>query len=108
MNVFPTTFGEFLRHTGAGCFVRSRAVGYDCAILWYLVEMFLDFVGRHAKSIRQFPIRLSPRGGIPCVNERELFATIEPLSYFISSDSRCFHHYLLVISPFYQHYLCYL
>src|SRR6185369_5852157 len=100
MNIFPTTFGEFLRHTGAGCFVRSRAVGYDCAILWYLAEMFLDFISRHAKSIRQFLIRLSPRRRIPCVNKCELFATIKTLSYFIRSDSRCFHITSLYLTLF--------
>lgn len=94
MDIFPTTFTEFLRHTGAGCFVRSRAVGYHCAILWYLIEMFLDLIGRHAKSIRQFPIRLSPRRRIACVDERKLFATIKTLSYFVRSDSSCFHYHL--------------
>jgi len=52
MDVLPTTFSEFLRHTGAGCFVRSSAVSYDCAILRYLIEMYLDLIGGHANSIR--------------------------------------------------------
>jgi len=94
MNILPTTVNKFLRHTGAGRFVRSSAVGYDCAILWYLIEMFRDLIGRHAKSIRQFLIRLSPRRRIACVNERKLFATLKTLSYFIRSDSRCFHYHL--------------
>jgi hypothetical protein len=54
MNILPTTVTEFLRHTGAGCFVRSSAVGYNRAVLWYFIEMFLDLIGGHAKSIRQF------------------------------------------------------
>jgi hypothetical protein len=99
MDIFPTTVNECLRHTGAGCFVRSSAVSYNRAVLWYLIEMFLDLIGGHAKSIRQFLIRLSPRRWITGINERELFATIQPLSYFIRSDSRCFHHTPPCISP---------
>jgi hypothetical protein len=56
MHVFPTAFTEFLRHTGAGSFVRSSAVGYDCAISWYFVQMFREFLGGHAKSVWQFLI----------------------------------------------------
>jgi len=52
MRVFPTTIREFLRHPGAGCFVRSSAVGYDRAVLWNLIEMFRDLIGRHAQSVR--------------------------------------------------------
>jgi hypothetical protein len=104
MNILPTTVTELLRHPGAGCFVRSSAVGYDRAVLWYLIEMFLDLIGRHAKSIRQFFIRLSPRRRIPCINERELFATIKTLSYFIRSDS-CYFHYHLHYSTIYRNHL---
>lgn len=74
--------------------MRSSAVGYDRAIPGYLIEMFLNFLRGHAHSIRQFLIRLSPGGRIPCVNERELFSTIETLSYFVCSDSCCFHCHL--------------
>src|SRR5215216_4744722 len=94
MHVFPTTFSEFLRHTGAGAFVRSSAVGYDRAILWYLVEMLCELIGGNAHGVRQFLVRLRPRGWVPCVKERELFATIQSLSYFVCSDSRCFHCHL--------------
>jgi hypothetical protein len=91
MNIFPTAIREFLRHTGAGSFVRSSTVSYDRAVLWYLIEMFRELVGGNAQSVRQFLIRFSPRGRVPRVKKRELFPTIQPLSYFISSDSRCFH-----------------
>jgi hypothetical protein len=91
MNIFPTMFAEFLRHTGTGCFVRSGAIGYDCAVFWYLIEMFLDLIGRHANGIRQRLIRFSPRRRISRVDERKLFAPIKTFSYFIDSDSSCFH-----------------
>jgi hypothetical protein len=91
MHVFPTTYAELLRHTGAGSFVRSSAVGYHRAISWYLIQMLLEFLGGHAKSVWQFLIRFCPRRWIPCVEKGELFATIEPLSYFVSRDSGCFH-----------------
>jgi len=94
MNIFPTTVNKFLRHTGAGRFVRSSAVRYNRPVFWYFIEMFLDLIGGHAKSIWQFRIRLPPRRWITCINERELFATIKPLSYFIRSDSSCFHYHL--------------
>ena len=56
MHVFPTAISEFLRHTGAGRFVRSSAVGYDCAVFWYFVDMLRDFIGGDANSVRQFPV----------------------------------------------------
>jgi len=109
MNIFPTAVNKFLRHTGAGCFVRSSAIGYNCAVLWYLIEMFLDLIGGHAQSIRQFRIRLPPRRRIPCIDKRELFATLQPLSYFIRSNSRCFHRTpSLLLHLIYQNCLCYL
>jgi len=91
MNVFPTAISEFLRHTGAGSFVRSSAVSYDRAVSWYLIEMFRELIGGNAQSVRQFLIRLSPRGRISCVKKRKLLATIQPFAYFIGSNSRCFH-----------------
>ena len=99
MHVFPTTFTQFLRHPGAGCFVRSSAIRYDRAVLRYLIEMCCDLVGGHAQSVRQLLVRLTPRRWIPCVNKREFFATVQALSNFIRSDprclhSRCFHGYL--------------
>src|ERR1044072_625053 len=53
--------------------------------------MFLDLIGRHANSIRQLLIRFSPRRRISRVDGRKLFATIKTFSYFIDSDSSCFH-----------------
>jgi hypothetical protein len=91
MHVLPATISEFLRHPGAGRFMRSRAVGYDGAVLWYFVQMFPDLISGDANRIRQFLVRLSPRRRVPCVNKRELFTTIHPLTDFIRSDSRYFH-----------------
>ena len=91
MHVLPAMISEILRHTGAGCFMWSRAVGYDDAVLWYLVEMFLNLISGDANSIRQFLVCLSPRRRIPCVNKRELFTAIHPLTDFIRSNSRYFH-----------------
>jgi len=94
MNVFPTAFTQFLRHPGAGCFVWSSAVGYNCAILWYLTEMFGDLVCGYANSIRQFLIRFSPRRGISRVDKRKLLATLHSLPDFVRRDPCCFHCYL--------------
>ena len=94
MNVFPTTLREFLRHPGAGSFVRSGAVSYDRAILWYLIEMFRELVRGNAQRVRQFLIRFSPRRRVACIKKRKLLPPIQSLSYFISSDSRCFHYHL--------------
>jgi hypothetical protein len=88
MHIFPTTFREFLRHPGAGSFVRSSAVGYDRAVLWYLVEMFGELIGGNAHGIRQFFVRLRPRGWVPCVEECELFATVQSLFYFVMLAKR--------------------
>ena len=107
MNVFPATLREFLRHTGAGSFMRSSAVRYYSAVLWYLIEMCRELIGGNAKSVRQFLIRLSPRRWISCVNERKLFAPIQPFSYFIRSKSCCFHCHLHY-STVYQNHLCFL
>jgi hypothetical protein len=52
MHILPATVAEFLRHPGAGCFVRSSAVGYDGAVLRNLVQMFGDFFSGDANSVR--------------------------------------------------------
>ncbi len=56
MHVFPTGFSEFLRHTGAGSFVRSGAVRYDRAVLWNFVEMLGEFVAGHANGAGQLRV----------------------------------------------------
>ena len=56
MNVFPTGFSEFLRHTGAGIFVRSGAVRYDRAVFWDFVEMLGEFVAGYANGVGQFRV----------------------------------------------------
>src|SRR3954451_23435072 len=94
MYVFPTTLTQLLRHPGAGCFVRSSAVGYHRAIFWYLVEMFRDLLGGHANRTRQFLIRLSPRRGISCVAECKFSPPLQPLFHFVRRNPCCFHCYL--------------
>jgi hypothetical protein len=56
MHVFPTGFSEFLRHPGAGSFVRSGAVRYDCAVFWDFVEMLGEFIAGYANGVGQFRI----------------------------------------------------
>jgi hypothetical protein len=106
MNIFPTAIREFLRHTGAGSFVRSSAVSYDCTVFGYFIEMFRELIGGNAQSVRQFLIRFSPRRRVPRVKKRELFATIQPLSHFIGSNSCCFHPLPPPLSQVFTRIIC--
>jgi hypothetical protein len=56
MHVFPTGFGEFLRHTGARMFVRSSAVSYDRAVFGNFIEMLGEFIAGYANGVGQFGV----------------------------------------------------
>jgi|GEM_PF-2854898 len=52
MHVFPTTFREFLRHTGARSFVGSSAIGYDGAVPWYFIQVGRELFSGHSDRVR--------------------------------------------------------
>lgn len=56
MNVFPTGFGEFLRHPGAGSLVRSSAVRDHRAVFGDFVQMLRELIAGYANGVGQFLI----------------------------------------------------
>jgi hypothetical protein len=49
MDIFEAMAAEYLRHPGAGGFIRSRAIGDDRAVPRDVVEMSLHLIGWHAQ-----------------------------------------------------------
>jgi hypothetical protein len=91
MHILPTAIRELLRHTGARCFVRSGAIGYDGAVLWNFIEVLSKLFLGHPDRIRQFLIRFRPGLRVSDVDKRELLAAIHPFFYFVGRDSGYFH-----------------
>src|SRR5688572_17506429 len=87
MRIFVIVLLEYVRHTGAGRFVRSSAVGYDRAVARNVGEMFLDLVRRHSNRAGQFRIGFAPSFWISRVDKKHVLALVEPLSQLINRDS---------------------
>jgi hypothetical protein len=68
---------ENVRHPGAGRFIRSSAVGDDCAVTWDVCEVLLDKVGWNADRARQFGLSFSPCCRVACVNEKYVFSAVQ-------------------------------
>jgi hypothetical protein len=85
MHVPPAVIDEQLRHTGAGCFMRSSAVGYGCRGLRQVLQVFCNFIDWNTHRSGQLLVRLAPRHRIARVDEHDLFVAIE----HCFSISRC-------------------
>ena len=91
VDILPTILHQFLRHTGAGRFMRSSTVCYDAAVSRNFVEMVSHFIARDPDRSWQFRLCFRPSLWIPRVDKRKRLATIHTLFNFVHSNSGCFH-----------------
>src|SRR6266404_2819958 len=91
MNILITVGREFLRHPGAGVFVRSSTVGDYCAVMRNFRQMFFNFVSGHPHRAGQLGFGFAPSYRIARVDKSKLLAAIHPFFHFINCDSCYFH-----------------
>jgi len=77
LHSFEAVIVQYLRHTGAGCLVRSSAICYHELVAWNIGEMPLDLVGRHSDGARQFCTGFTPSLRITSIDKEHIFPLVD-------------------------------